>query len=110
MQERGLAAAQCFAGDSFIDNVLVHQFLDQHADYATGDVHATRKVSSGNRLLLTNQVQRNPSIDVSRRCAGGYTKISGIDLSHQTRAYCSECEQYRRVAGFVKHFFQQWKK
>src|SRR2546421_995550 len=82
MQERRLATAQRFAGDSFIDNILVHQFLDQHAHYAAGHIHSPREVSSGNRLVLANKIQRNPPIDISRRGAGGYAKISGIDLSH----------------------------
>src|SRR5438132_8290866 len=87
MQEGRLATAQRFARNSLVDNVLVHQFLDQHARYAAGNIHSPGEVSSGNRLVLANKIQRNPSIDISRRCARGYTKISGIDLSHQARSF-----------------------
>ncbi len=83
MKKSWFASARCFTSGAFVNQTLGNQLLHQHADNSAGHLHTARQISARNRLMLTNQIERDVSVYVARCGARGNVEISSVNLSHR---------------------------
>jgi hypothetical protein len=82
VKESRLSASRSLPGSAFIEKSFADQLVNQDADYSPSHFHPAGKVGAGNRLMLPNQVQRNPAIDIPRSGSGRNVEIVRIDFTH----------------------------
>jgi hypothetical protein len=71
-----------FTKGPFEDQSLIEEFADEQTSHATSNVHQAGKVSARDRLMSTNEVQSNLSIDFTTSTATRHLKVMRVYLSH----------------------------
>jgi hypothetical protein len=81
-KSRATPTADRLAHGPFEDERLAEEFVHQEADDTASDVHQSRQVSTGDRLVGADEIQGDLPVDFAAGPASSDCEIVWIDLSH----------------------------
>ena len=90
VEELGLSASGRVGRRTLIDEAGLDQLGHQGTHHPSTHLQSPRQVGAGDRLVIPDEVQENPAVDLSGRAAGCSLESLGVDLAHE-RAAGSGC-------------------
>src|SRR5215471_1495556 len=86
MQEARPAPSNGMTDSAFLHPFFGDQLFRNHRHRASLQPGMARQVGARHRLMASDQVQNDSSVDIPRCLAGGYLKVLEINPSHVERA------------------------